>query len=70
MFGGVGGIFGLALTCTGIGAIIGVPIMGAGVLNVASGVNDLKRYNQKKNIMKIHLIYLIIIYGQMKILKN
>ena len=48
MFGGVGGIFGLALTCTGIGAIIGVPIMGAGVLGVASGVNDLKRYNQKK----------------------
>ena len=48
MFGGVGGIFGLALTCTGIGAIIGVPIMGAGIYGVASGVNDLKRYNQKK----------------------
>ena len=47
VLGGVGGICGLALTCTGIGAIIGVPMMGAGVFGIASGVDDLKRYNQK-----------------------
>jgi len=49
-FGSVGGILGLGLTFTGIGAIIGVPIMGAGVYGVASGVSDIKRYYQKKNI--------------------
>lgn len=45
--GGVEGVVGFALSCTGIGAIIGVPLMGGGIFGIVSGVNDIELRKQK-----------------------